>query len=234
MTETLALTKVGVEGVLVVISALVLFVGSLYVLISAVFGSRMGYLMTATGFFAFMIILTAIWSFGAPGTPRFLGPKGDLPAWKGLAAAATLESSEIPVAKYPGGPWKEPSGALQAEADPAALAFADFLAEEANLELKERKMPGEVAGSEFEVTDVRFATVDDRMVAVGRGVAVGGGPSVLVAGYKDPGSEGFPSYLFLVVSVLGFAAHLPFLDIAEKRRKAVLTGGEQPPFLGPA
>jgi hypothetical protein len=68
------------EGSLVVVAALVLFFGSAWLLLAAVFGVRMGYLVAATGFFSFFLLLAVLWTFGAPGTNRFLGPKGDLPA----------------------------------------------------------------------------------------------------------------------------------------------------------
>lgn len=97
LMEALALTQVNIEGTLVVVAALVLFGGGTMLLLSAVFGVRMGYLVVATGFFAFMIILSALWTFGAPGTPRFLGPKGDLPAWIGVGQGASLSSPTFPV-----------------------------------------------------------------------------------------------------------------------------------------
>ena len=231
-----ALTRLQVEGVLVVVMAFVLFVGSLYLLIAAVFGRRMGYLVTATGFFGFMIILSAMWAFGWPSTPRFKGPKGDLPHWETLAAGSTLRSTSVPeIERYPSGPWKAPQAAgLAPEVEPATLAFQEFLAEEAAAELRQRGVEGEVTPETFAVTDVRFITADDRPVAVGRAFATTGGPEVLVAGVKDPGSEGLPSYLFLGGSIIGFAVHLPLLDRAEKQRKGIITEGEQAPWRGPA
>jgi hypothetical protein len=57
---------------------------------------------------------------------------------------------------------------------------------------------------------------------------------VVVFGYKDTGDLALPSWLFLAGSIIGFAAHLPFLDRAERRRKDILTGGDQAPWRGPA
>ncbi|HYH28273.1 MAG TPA: hypothetical protein VEA19_05815 [Actinomycetota bacterium] len=237
----LALTRTNIEGVLVTIASLILFVGSIYVLVAAVFGSRMGYLISATSFFGFMMILSALWAFGswafgAPGTPRYLGPKGDLPAWVALGAGQSLESSSYPVIEqYPGGPWQDPRQAgANAEVEPVRLAFGEFLAEEANAELRERQVEGEVASTEFRIEDIRFTNVDGTELATARAFATGGGPQVIVTGYKDPGDEGMPSFAFLIASVLGFAIHLPFLDRAERRRKEILTGGEQPAWRGPA
>ncbi len=56
-------------GAAVVVAAMILFPGTVWLITSAVFGNRMGYLIAATGFFAFMVILSALWVFGAPGTP---------------------------------------------------------------------------------------------------------------------------------------------------------------------
>jgi hypothetical protein len=55
-----------------------------------------------------------------------------------------------------------------------------------------------------------------------------------VVAYKDPGNEALPSYLFLGASLIGFVVHLPFLDRAERKRKDILTGGQQAPWRGPA
>ena len=43
---------VDTKGILVIITAFVLFVGSIYVLLSAVFGRRLGYLVLSVAFFA--------------------------------------------------------------------------------------------------------------------------------------------------------------------------------------
>jgi hypothetical protein len=234
--DLLALTRVNIEGTLVIVAGLVLFGGAVWLLTGSVFGTRMGYLVSATAFFAFMVILSSLWVFGAPGTPRYLGPKGDLPAWKAVAAGRELASKMVPlVEQYPEGPWKTAEEAgLTSEAEPAELAFQEFLAEEANRELKGAGIEGEIASTEFEITNLEFANVQDKPVSMARAFNAGGGPEVLVFGYKDPGNEPLPSYLFLFGSLIGFIAHLPFLDRAERKRKDVLTGGGQQPFRGPA
>ncbi|MGH2673931.1 MAG: hypothetical protein ACRDKA_01580 [Actinomycetota bacterium] len=236
MTEALALTRTNIEGTLVVVSAFVIFGGSVWLLLSAVFGVRMGYLIAATGLFAFMVILSALWAFGAPGTPPNLGPRGDLPTWFGLAAGRDLSSPTHPIIEeYPEGPWRDPAeeGGLNAEVEPATLAFQEFLAEEAAGELRAAGLEGEIPPDAFEITDLRFTTLDETRLAAARAFASAGGPEVLVFGYKDPGDLALPSWLFLAGSIIGFVAHLPFLDRAERRRKEILTGGEQAPWRGP-
>ena len=240
--EVLAISRVTVEGALAVVAAGILFFGSIFMLLAALFGPRMGYLVTATGMFSFLLILSALWAFGAPcpgpcapaGIPANLGPRGELPGWVVVAQGPTLSSEQVPVQQYPRGPWREAGRALTSEVEPVTLAFQEFLAAQANRQLGQAGIQDRVEPDAFEVADLRFATVDGTPYAVGRAFAATGGPEVLVVGYKDPGFIALPSYLFLAASLIGLAIHLPFLDLAERRRKEILTGGEQKPWLGPA
>ena len=235
--DALALTRTNIEGALVVVAGFVIFGGSVWLLLSAVVGVRMGYLISATGLFAFMVILAALWAFGAPGTPPNLGPRGDLPTWFGLAAGQELSSPTYPVVDdYPEEPWVDPeeSGRFRGEVEAVTLAFQEFLAEEAAGELRRAGIEGEITPETFEITDLRFAEVDGTPLAAARAFAGTGGPEVEVVGYKDAGDLALPSWLFLGASIIGFAVHVPFLDRAERRRKEILTGGEQAPWRGPA
>ena len=232
--ELVGISRVTIEGALAVVSAFVLFAGSVWLLLAAVFGVRMGYLVMATGFFGFMIVLSSLWAFGAPGTPAYLGPKGELPHWVALGAGVEISSPDFPVLdRYPGGPWKSAAddATLSAEVEAAELTFQEFLAEEAMAELEEE---AEIPPETFQIEDLRFAEVEGVDISAARGFATTGGPEVLIVAYKDQGNEPLPSFLFLGGSVLGFIAHLPFLDRAERRRKEILTGGEQQPWRGPA
>jgi hypothetical protein len=221
---------------LVVVMAFIIFGGSIWILTGAVMGLRMGYLITATSLFAFMIILSALWVFGAPGTPPNLGPRGELPTWKPVAFGQELASPTFPaIEQYPGGPWEEADKATTPEVEPVTLAIQEFLAEKATGELRlSGQTDIEVAPEDFTVRDIRFAETDGTRLAAARAFATGGGPEVMVFAFKDPGDQAVPSYLFLAASVIGFAVHLPFLDRAERKRKEILTGGEQAPWRGPA
>lgn len=225
-----------IEGYLVLVASMVLFFGSTHMLLSAIFGVRMGYLVAATGFFGFWVLLAALWAFGAPGTPRYLGPKGDLPTWVAVAAGTDLRSQTYPVIdQYPEGEWRTAEEAgLSGEIEPATLAFQEFLSEQANAELASEGLEGQVPPESFSIDDLRFATVDETPLAAATGASSTGGRKVEVVGYLDPGDEGFPSWLALGIGLVGFAVHVPFLDRAERKRKEVLTGGDQAPWRGPA
>jgi hypothetical protein len=233
--ELLAVDRTLIEGFAALIAGLVLFVGSVYLLLTAVFGPRMAYLVTATGFFAFWLILAALWVFGAPGTPRFLGPKGDLPSWQAVAAGTDLRSPTFPViSQYPGGRWEEAGQDQTAEVEPVTLSVQEFLAEEASAELRSEAIEGEISPEDFTVTDIRFTSVGETELAAATASATTGGREVTVVTVRDEGSEPVPSFIALGVGILGFAIHVPFLDRAERRRKEILTGGEQAPWRGPA
>ncbi len=94
---------------------IVLFIGSVYMLVRANLGTRRGYLVTATSLFGFMIIYSLFWTFGAPGTPPATGPQ-NLPGqeldayedvWRPFAADSNLASDpNYSFAKtYPEGQW---------------------------------------------------------------------------------------------------------------------------------
>jgi hypothetical protein len=249
-----------VFGYLTVAMAIIVFVGSIYLILASVFGPRMGYLVLAVAFFGWMMIFAALWSFGfysqGPTTKVNLGPRGVEPHWQPVAAGVRVASPGYSViSRYPGKPWFEPTDLddpRQASVGTVTTAVQDFLAEQANRELiaagkeKPSQVKSTTGGTEevgpnalvqpadFTVTDVGFTKSGHTSLAAAHAVFNGGGPQVTVLSYHDSGNVPVYSYAFLAVSVLGFLVHLPFLDRAERRRKAVLTGGKAPQWLGPA
>jgi hypothetical protein len=235
MEVVAAIDRTLIEGIGVTIAAMIFFCGSIYLLLAAVFGLRMGYLVAATGFFAFFILLAAIWAFGAPGTLPFLGPKGSLATWEPLAAGEDLRSPTFRIIdQYPGGPWEEPTEGNRAQVELVTTEVQEFLAEEAGRELRQAGLEGEVEPAEFQVTEIRFAEVGETRLAAATVFPATGGRTVEVVAHHVPGNIALPSYVALGIAVVGFLVHVPFLDRAERRRKDVLTGGEQAPWRGPA
>jgi hypothetical protein len=233
------------KGAGVTIVSLVLFVGSVYVLLTAIFGRWMGYLLMMVAFSGWMIIQSSLWLFGfwsqGPETPTNLGPRGAEPAWLVLEASTTKTSDRYEgFATYPGGAWAvadpaDPEHAADLQA--AEGAVATFLAEQTNEELGiSLEDPTAIAPSQFPLDSLEFATDDDgkTKLAVARAHFAGGGPVWTVSLYYDTGSVPRYSYMFLGASIVLFFIHLPLLDRAEKKRKAFLTGGEAPAWYGPA
>ena len=231
-----------IKGTLVTVMAFVLFVGSVLLLLGAVFGRRMGYLVLAVGLFGWMMILSSVWTFGfySQGleTPVNLGPRGAEPSWLVESAGIDPEPVYEAYTTYPDGPeWRVPGtndndvGSEQS----VTTATQGFLAEQANEELgTEIHEPGAVQTTDFTVEDVQFATDGEVSLAAATAYYTDGGPVLRVYLRHDSGSVNKYSWMFLIGSTFLFAAHLPFLDRAERKRKAILTGGTAPPWYGPA
>lgn len=253
MTDLLALAPTFWKGVIVIVCAFVLFVGSVYVLLSAIFGLRMGYLVLAVSFFAWMIVFSAIWTFGQPkllgvtGTLRNLGPRGTEPHWQVFAAGTSPLKTKYPgTEKYANPPWRAPTAANKSSVDTAKTAIQKYLVVQATRQLEKQGVkvcpPKGIQAptcytfdpSTFIVTDFEFLTSKGTSLTAAHAFFSAGGPELTVYAYHDSGNVAAYSYAFLVVSIFGFAIHLPFLDRAEKRRRAILTGGTAPPWYGPA
>ena len=256
MTTALALAPTFTKGVAVIVCSLILFVGSVYVLLTAIFGLRMGYLVLAVSFFGWMIIFSLIWVLGQPsilgvsGTPKNEGPRGTEPHWQVFAAGTGAVQSKYPETKsYPGGRWQAPNAFTKPSVDTVDAVIQSYLAQQAIKELQSKgtkvcnpaKPPLTQLGcfnldpTTFSVEDVEFVTAKGSTQLVGTHAAYTlGGPEVTVFAYRDKGDVPIYSYAFLIASVLGFLIHLPLLDKAERKRKAILTGGTAPPWFGPA
>lgn len=79
-------------GVLVVIAAIVLFCGSVYLLLATNLGARLGFLVAVAALSGFMIVLSALWWTTKSPLNTF---KGSIPTWKPLEVVSTLDQSKI-------------------------------------------------------------------------------------------------------------------------------------------
>ena len=236
------LTCSSVYGYLTVAMAVVIFIGSIYLLLSAVFGVRMGYLVLAVAFFGWMILWSVIWVAGAhlgiPGvtTPTNQGPQGVTPHWQPVASGVTVTSAKYQVVGvYPGGPWSSPKTAQASSVQEVQSAVQEFLAAKANAQHHLNPDAfNAIQTTDFTVENVKFAAQGHTSLAMAQAFYTNGGPTITVALYHDSGDVPVYSWAFLLASLFGFAVHVPFLDRAERKRKAVLTGGARPPWLGPA
>ena len=232
------------KGAGVAAMAGILFIGSVYLLLSAVFGRWMGYLVLTVAFSGWMILLSALWAFGlysqGPGTPNNLGPRGRDPAWVVLAAGGEARSERYDTfASYPDRPWSVPNpdnDDLSASVQSASGAAQAFLAEQANEELgRAHSDLDAITSADFTVDSIRFATDGGQTpLSVVEAHFTAGGPRIVLSMYHDRGDVARYSYMFLAGSVLLFATHVPLLDRAERKRKEFLIGGAAPAWYGPA
>lgn len=231
------------KGLGVTIAAFILFVGTVYMLLAAVFGRWMGYLVVAVAFFGWMTIQSSLWMFGfwsqGPATPTHLGPRGPDPAWVVDAAGLDPGAVHEELAAYPSGAYPEPDlsdSEQAADVQAAQGAIQTFLARSANEALgQDPHAFDSIQSSQFVVDDLRFTTdADGNKIAVAQAHFSGGGPSTTVTLHYDQGQVWHYSLMFLVVSLVLLILHIPALDRAERTRREFLVGGASPPWYGPA
>ena len=150
-----------VKGVGVTAMAFILFVGSVYLILTAVFGRWMAYLVVMVTLAGWLIVLSALWAFGfysqGPDTPVNLGPRGAEPAWVPLLASTGETSDRYETFRsYPDAPWKEPAKSDTADVQSVTGIVTEFLAEEANAELEIDPLdPKALTGVDFAVDQAR-------------------------------------------------------------------------------
>ncbi len=227
------------KGAGVTIMGLILFVGSIYLLLTAILGRTMGYLVLMVAFSGWMFLQSALWLFGfwSQGleTPTNLGPRGSEPAWIALEAAPGATSDQYAAfEEYPAGPWTpadETDPAQAADVQSAGGAVTAFLAEQTNEELGLAETdPTAVTGTQFAIDDISFATAEDgnTRLAVVQSHFTGGGPLWTVSLYYDGGSVPRYSYFFLGGSLILFLIHLPLLGPSREEAQGVPDRGRRP------
>jgi hypothetical protein len=127
------------KGVGVTVVGFGLFIFSVYVMLTAIFGRWLGFLVLMVSFAGWMVLQSSLWLFGfwSQGleTPTNLGPRGSEPAWVALEAAVDETSTKYEsYASWPGDPWSEPD-ADNPDVQSASGAVTAFLAEKTNEEL---------------------------------------------------------------------------------------------------
>jgi len=118
-----------IEGVAAVVSAVIVFLGSTFLLMALVMGARLAYFVTASVTLGFLFIMTLVWSYGTP-----LGPVGQLPEWEPVALAPDPAGAEFgPAATYPEEGWRVPDEENQedltkaGELESAAIDFLELV-----------------------------------------------------------------------------------------------------------
>ncbi len=100
----------GIRGILVVGVGVAVLMGSVFVLLGSNVGARLGLLLTLTGLFGWLTILTLIWWI----TPPAIGPRGNNGSWK-------------PVEVYVNGSGSPKTTQVGGLVDPSSLPTADAI-----------------------------------------------------------------------------------------------------------
>jgi hypothetical protein len=227
-----------VKGLLVVITAFVFLPGSVYMLLASNFGALKGYLIAGTAFFGFLVMLSAVWLFGIPGTTPLTGPKGTQPTFKFFTindpAAGTYDS----VRDFQGGAgsgWQAaPEGeveegsaeaTLKADLDTARQTAVQDLIDETNADVEDTSEELDVINLDPKVyytiqngTEVAAIVISPKTPPAGSGLQRPDFAPKTTFAYRDPGSPYLPSILFLIASVVLFVVHMLLLGLVERRR----------------
>jgi hypothetical protein len=232
-----------VKGLLVVITGFVLLPGSVYMLLASNFGALKGYLIAATAFFGFLMMLSAVWLFGIPGTTPLTGPKGTQPTFKSFTIDDPQASTYDAVRDFQGqagNGWQAaPEGEVEAgSAQEKLKADLDTARQRAVQDLiTETNKKVENSSDELDVTNLdakTFYTIQDGTEVAAIVISPKAPPEdsglkkpdfapKTTFAYRDPGNPYLPSILFLVGASVLFLVHMVLLGMAERRRPLGVT-----------
>ncbi|HYN17591.1 MAG TPA: hypothetical protein VEY96_05860 [Actinomycetes bacterium] len=226
------------KGLLVVLTAFVFLPGSVYMLLASNFGALKGYLIAATAFFGFLVMLSAVWLFGLPGTTPLTGPKGAQPSFNFFTINDPQASTYDSVRDFQGGAgngWEEaPTGeveegsaeaTLRADLDTARQTAVSDLIEETNADVEDSSEELDATNLDAKAyytiqdgTEVAAIVISPKTPPAGSGLERPDFAPKTTFAYRDPGSPYLPSILFLLGSLVLFVIHLFLLGLAERRR----------------
>jgi hypothetical protein len=229
-----------VKGILVVVTAFVLLPGSVYMLLATNFGALKGYLIAATAFFGFLILLSATWLFGLPGTTPLTGPKGTQPTFKFFTLDDPAASRYDSVRSFngaAGGGWQEAPAAaageqgggaqetLRADLDVARQTAVSTLINETNKDNKDSSKDLDATNLDAKAfytiqdgTEVAAIVISPKDPPEGSGLKRPSFSPKTTFAYRDPGAPSLPSLLFLIGSLVLFVVHMLALGLVERRR----------------
>ena len=207
-----------------------IFLGSIYWLLRSNLGTRRGYLVFGAAFFGYMIIQSAFWAFGAPGTPVATGPtnlpgqpaNAYQPEWVPFAEDSRIGNGEYSwISDAEWGPVPEH---FEEEAEVGVGDIHGFFASDAGHELVQEHWKPDTESVQYAQRDggypvlkVTYLETDEES-----GEVVADGEEVTLYGYFDAGAASFPAIVFLLISLVGFAIHALLLDRDEQREKREL------------
>ena len=236
------------KGLLVVITGFVLLPGSVYMLLASNFGALKGYLIAATAFFGILMMLSAVWLFGIPGTTPLTGPKGTQPTFKFFTIDDPQAGTYDRVRDFQGqagNGWQAaPEGEveagsvqekLKADLGTARQRAVQTLITETNKKVKSSSDELDVTNLDAKTfytiqdgTEVAAIVISPKTPPSGSGLQRPDFAPVTTFAYRDPGSPYLPSILFLIASIVLFVVHMLLLGVVERRRPLGLAQAHAP------
>jgi hypothetical protein len=97
-------TIIFIEGLAAVGSAIIVFCGSVWLLLMLVMGGKLAYFVTATVTLGVLLIMGVVWSTSE------LGPVGEQPTWSEVGVGEEISEIDFGAASsFPDAPWQEVS-----------------------------------------------------------------------------------------------------------------------------
>jgi hypothetical protein len=219
--------------------AVIVLIGSIYMLLASNLGARVGYLVLMTALFAWLLLLSAMWLVGVPGTTPGTGPRGPEPQWIPFTPTSAQAGDFKPALDtFPEGTgWKKIGTVFPGRIDSKGeFETIRSLVEdsESRLAKKQGLAATDPADWAFRASGVAAATPDEESLPQARVAYFQDGqtllfgatipstskhPEVTVFAYRDKGKVFLYALYFVIVSLLGFALHLWFLARHEAKQK---------------
>lgn len=99
----------GAAAVAVVLTAAAIFMGTIYYLLTTIFGWRRAYYVIMVSLMGFLILLSLVWLVGIPGTGPGFGPRGREPEWIVFHPTSEFAADfKSDIAEFPNG-WDAPN-----------------------------------------------------------------------------------------------------------------------------
>jgi hypothetical protein len=208
------------EGVSAVVAAVIVFCGSIFLLLAMVVGGRLAYFVTASITLVVVLIMTVVWSINP------LGPVGQLAKWDPVAIGPDAAQLDFgPAASYPDPPWRKVDTEDAVEAAQASELEAE------STDVLESALADERLSTFESVSDAAVDTDLTRLIDQG-GRLYGavtieplegkqGTPTVAVLSY-DPGNPLGPPRIIAAGTFVLLALHLFGLSRAERRAAPAL------------
>ncbi|MFN2615408.1 MAG: hypothetical protein ABR552_11410 [Actinomycetota bacterium] len=230
----------GAPAVISLVICLGVLVGSIYMLLMSNFGARKAYLITMISLAAWMMIMSAVWTLGLPGTTPGTGPRGREAGWIPFTPSSQVarEDYASDVSSFPNG-WdalpqggtKVYPGKIDARGEFEVLR-TKIEKSEAALAAKQNeqatdpgdwafRLPGPPAtpdeASIPPASAIRYKFVGGRLLFGATIPATAKHPETTVFAYRDKGLVFLYSTYFFLISLIALIVHLMLLARAETR-----------------
>lgn len=215
MTLAIEVDQIFVTGSAAFLSSIIVFVGSVFLLLALVMGARLAYMVTASVTLGFVLIMGAVWSIGDP-----LGPVGQLPEWHNGDVADEASALEFgPASEYPEGNWHVPEEGddTAGELESAATDLIGTAIEDEGLGGYEDPSTVAVVAESarfYEQGDQRYGMVTYEGL---EGTEGEDGPNLFVVMEFDPGNPSGPARMITAGTFILFVGHLIGLSRMEKK-----------------